>query len=157
MACPILEDEYEINVHPAIETNQSIESEPLSEQSIETRAVTGQSSANARTTTEPEARGQSSSNTAILAELKRMNATFHSELKAVSNRVDTIAELVYGPPAKKRSRTAESPRSNHALSWATGLTPDWTLSCLTSKTRMMLTVRVSVQGTCSCQRTARCW
>ena len=91
----------------------------MSKQSIETGVVAGQSSANARTTAEPEARGQSSSNTAILAELKkRMNTTFHSELKAVSNRVDRIAESVYGPPAKKRSRTAESPRRNRVLNWA---------------------------------------
>ena len=109
MACLILEDEHEVIVHPAIETNQSIEPEPMSEQSIKTGVVAGQSSTNARTTAVPETRGQSSSNTAILAELKRMNTTFHSEVKAVSNRVDRIAESVYGPPAKKCSRTAEFP------------------------------------------------
>ena len=57
----------------------------MSKQSIETVAVAGQRSTNTKNTAKPEARGQSSSNTAILAELKQMSYTFHSELKAVSN------------------------------------------------------------------------
>ena len=50
--------------------------------------------------------GQSTN--AVLDEIRRMNSTFTSELKSVSDRVDRLAETIYNPPAPKKRKTAES-------------------------------------------------
>ncbi len=59
--------------------------------------------------------GQSSTTTAILDEFRSLNKTFSTEIKSVSERVDRLAETVYGgPPAAKRTKRAESSSSSRA-------------------------------------------
>ena len=49
----------------------------------------------------PSGAGQSSDQL-IIGELRRMESSLSSTIKAVSDRVDRLSETVYGPPAKKR-------------------------------------------------------